>query len=64
MMKSPNSSDRKISFQIQGLRTFLVVQWLRLGLPMQGGLSLIPGQGAKISPALWPKNLNIKQAIL
>ena len=26
-----------------------------------GGASLIPGQGAKIPHALWPKNQNIKQ---
>ena len=26
-----------------------------------GGVGLIPGQGAKIPHALWPKNQNIKQ---
>ena len=56
VMKSPDSSDKKILFQIQGLGMFQVVQCLRLCLPMQGVVSLIPGQGAKISPALWPKD--------
>ena len=39
-------------------RTCPVVQWLRLHLPIQGS---IPGQGAKIPHASWPKNQNIKQ---
>ena len=26
-----------------------------------GGVGLIPGQGAKISHALWPKKQNVKQ---
>ena len=34
------------------------VQWLRLHLPIQGS---IPGGGAKIPHASWPKNQNIKQ---
>ena len=33
--------------------TSLVVQWLRLHPPKQG---LIPGQGAKILHASWPKH--------
>ena len=42
-------------------RTSLAVQWLRLRLPMQGGAGSIPGQGAKIPHASWPKNQkNIK----
>ena len=41
--------------------TFLEVQWLRLGLPMQGMGGSTPGQGAKIQHALWPKCQNIKQ---
>ena len=28
---------------------------------MQGCVGLIPNRGAKIPPALWPKNQNIKQ---
>ena len=39
----------------------LVVQWLRLCLPNAGGVGSIPGQGAKIPHASWPKNQNIKQ---
>ena len=34
--------------KIFNLGTFLVVWWLRLRLPTQGGVGLIPGQGAKI----------------
>ena len=41
--------------------TSLVVQGLRLGLPMQGGAGLISGQGVKIPHASWPKKQNIKQ---
>ena len=41
--------------------TSLVVQWLRLRLPMQGGAGSIPGWGAKIPQASGPKNQNIKQ---
>ena len=38
----------------------MAVQWLRLHIPVQG-VGLIPGQGAKIPCALWPKNQNGKQ---
>ena len=41
--------------------TSLVVQWLRLCLPVKGVQVLIPGQGAKIPHASRPKNQNIKQ---
>ena len=41
--------------------TFLVAQWLRLYLPMQGDAGSIPGCGAKIPHTLQPKNRNIKQ---
>ena len=41
------------------LETFLVVQWLRLRLPMQRGTGWIPGEGANIPHALWPKNQKI-----
>ena len=41
--------------------TFLVVQWLRLHIPMQGGVSSIPGWRAKIKHALRSKNQNIRQ---
>ena len=41
--------------------TFLVAQWLRLYLPMQGDAGSIPGCGAKIPHALQPQNRNIKQ---
>ena len=40
--------------------TSQAVQWLGLCLPMQGGMGLIPGQGAKIPHPLWPENQNIK----
>ena len=33
---------------IQGSRTSLVVQWLRLGPSTAGGMSLFPNQGIKI----------------
>ena len=33
----------------------LVVQWLRLPNSNAGGVGLIPSQGSKIPPALWPK---------
>ena len=38
----------------------LAVQRLRLPSKAEG-VGLIPGQGAKIPDALWPKNQNIKQ---
>ena len=41
--------------------TLLVVQWLWLRLPVQGGTSSIPGRGVKIPLASWPKNQNTKQ---
>ena len=41
--------------------TSLAVQWLGLCLPMQGGMGLIPGQGAKIPHASWPESQNVKQ---
>ena len=51
--------------KIFSLGTSLVVWWLRLYLPTQGGVGLIPGQGAKIPyPHRQDKNQNIKQAIL
>ena len=40
--------------------TSLVVQWLRLGIPMQGGAGLILDQGTKIPHALRSKNQKIK----
>ena len=44
------------------LGTSLVVQWLRLCLPVWGvWVGSIPGRGAKILYASWPKNQNIKQ---
>ena len=39
----------------------LVVQWLSHCLPMPGGVSSIPGQGAKVTHILWPKLQSIKQ---
>ena len=46
--------SRKILLKILRDRTSLVVQWLRLYLPLQG-MSSIPGLGAWIPCALWPK---------
>ena len=43
------------------LGTFLVVQGLKLCLPMQGGADKISGGGAKVLHASRPKNQNIKQ---
>ena len=37
----------------------LVVQWLSLHLPVQGGVGSAPSWEAKISHASWPKNQNI-----
>ena len=34
---------------------FLVVQWLRLQASNAATMGLIPGQGTKITPAVWPK---------
>ena len=38
-----------------------MVQWLRLCLPVPEDMGLIPGLGAKIPHASWPKNQNIIQ---
>ena len=43
------------------MRTVLVVQWLRLHLPMKGGAGSIPGWGAKIPHALRPNTKKHKQ---
>ena len=46
--------------EVQG--TSLVVQWLRLNLPIQGvWIWSLVGQEPKITHALWAKNQNIKQ---
>ena len=39
----------------------LGVRWLRLCLPKPRGVGLIPGEGAKIPLALWPKHQKMKQ---
>ena len=46
----------------QTLGTSLVIQWLILHFPMQESSGSIPGGGAKIPHALWPKNQNIKRS--
>ena len=43
------------------LGTSLVVQWLRLCASNAGGVGSIPGQGAKIPYASWPKKPKHKQ---
>ena len=48
------------NFEVHNSGTSLAVQWLKLPLPVQGGVSSIPGQGTKILHALWPKNQNIR----
>ena len=40
---------------------FLGVRWLRLRLPKPRGVGLIPGEGAEIPRASWPKYRNMKQ---
>ena len=53
--------SEEVTFNLRIFRgTLLVVQLLRLCLPMQG-LSSISSQGAKIPNALRQKNKNIKQ---
>ena len=42
-------------------RTSRAVHWLRLWLPVQADVGLIPGQGSKIPHAWQPKNQDIKQ---
>ena len=46
---------------MEWMGTSLAEQWLRLHLPMQGGVGSIPGQGVKIPYGLWLKNHIIKQ---
>ena len=43
--------------------TSLVIQWLRLCASNAGAMGLIPGRGAKISHAVWPKNKQTKKSI-
>ena len=52
-------------FKCNTLKSFLgislPVQWLRLCLPMEGGVGVIICQGVKIPHTSQPKNENIKQ---
>ena len=48
---SQNTWSKKDFLRGQG--TSLVVQWLGLCAPIDGGLGSIPGQGTKISKAMW-----------
>ena len=41
--------------------TFLGAPVVKTLTSSEGGVGSIPGQGAKILHALWPKNLNMKQ---
>ena len=58
LLSSQQPLEVLIQKSAQGL---LVVQWLRLYLPLQLGLGSIPGQGTKIPHAWCPRNWNIKQ---
>ena len=50
------------SCKVTAWKDFLVVQWLRLCLPMQRGWKgSTPGQGSKVPHASQPKNPNTKQ---
>ena len=61
-LKTLTSKVNLLKKKKEGMRgTSLVVQWLRLCLPVKGVQVLIPGQGAKIPHASRPKNQNIKQ---
>ena len=61
-IREGNSSRRAaLSTSNLAIGTSLVIQWLRLCLPMQGGAGSILGWGAKIPHASGPKNQNIKQ---
>ena len=42
-----------MKLKIINLGTSLVVQWLRLCASYAGGLGSVPGQGTKISHAVW-----------
>ena len=47
-------------FKLYVLRTYLVVQWLRLHTPNAGDWGLIPGQGTRSHmPQAWPPKLHI-----
>lgn len=48
-----NGYYKYITLQNASVRDFLTIQWLRLVLPMQGAVSLIPG--AKIPHGSQPK---------
>ena len=63
---------RRVKLKIINLGTSLVVQWLRLCASYAGGLGSVPGQGTKISHAVWyrqkinkkPKNpVNLKLVV-
>ena len=55
---------KKKNKEILSLGTSLVVQWLGLSFLMQGGVGLIPGQGAKTPHASWPKSKEHKKNIV
>ena len=48
-----NSKPVQPNKQIFFLRTSLVIQWLRLRVSNVGSVGLIPGQGTKITHAIW-----------
>ena len=58
------SGESVFSFQWHQKGTYgtsLAVQWLRHLASTAGGEGSIPGRGAKIPHASWPKNQNIKK---
>ena len=61
LLQAGNTREEKdLQKQTQNRDFPVAVQWLRLHLPMQG-VGSIPGWGANIPHALWPKNIKWKQ---
>ena len=51
-------------FKWKWLETSLSVQWLRFHVSHAGGMGSVPGQGAKIPHATWPKTPKHKTEII
>ena len=61
MHKAVGVEQRDLFEKLVNTGTSLVVQWLGLCLPMQGGAGFIPGWETEIPHAGGPKKQNIKQ---